>query len=301
VISPCTTAYEAFAEIADPILNGQIECPKDMADVFAVASCEVGKKITNQARTKVDEKILCMLFCCCLKTGGNQACVEEALKSADKKKGYKARYKAEVTYNMQFNPPRPMMEKDTNGELTTKPIPRGNYYHLNNRAEKEFDPKLRREPGKSKYRYRRPDVVIVEDPTLPPTKDNISQVIEMKFPKDSFRRNQKKEYKDIGGHSKFKIYKKDTPCKCDNKRRQRAHEPVSVPDAFPFPASIPEAKRRPIDVHTGPSGTDWAILIALGIVTIGFALSPFDGPAGEISTASAAAAQWARMFSTPAL
>lgn len=287
---PCTLMYAAAAKIAAPVLNGQIECPKDMADLFEVAACKVGQSVIDSARKKVDEKILCALFCCCLATRGNQGCVEEALTTADKQTGYKSRYKAEVSYNMQFRPPRPMMEKDKKRKLTTQPIPRADFGHLTNRAQIEYDPALRRRAGEEGYRMRRPDVVVVKDPTQPPDQSNISQVIEMKFPGDTLSDGQQEDYiKIAGGKTKFKVYRKDDPCDCGDKK------PPPVPVRVPVrvPVQVPKPVKR-------PGFRDWAILIGLGAATVGLALLPLDGPAGEAATGTATAAQWARMFGAAA-
>ena len=37
---------------------------------------------------------------------------------------------------------------------------------------------------------RRPDVVIVKDPNLPPTQDNIKHVVEIKFGTDTFENHR---------------------------------------------------------------------------------------------------------------
>lgn len=291
---PCAEAYALAAQIAAPVLNGQIECPKDMAGLFDVASCKLGQEVTDSARKKVDEKILCELFCCCLRTGGNQACVEEALTIADQVTGYKSRYKAEVSYNMQFEPPRPMMEKDKNGALTTEPISRGNFGHLNNRAEIEYDPALRRRAGVGGYRYRRPDVVVVKDPSKPPDKRNISRVIEMKFPGDTEDARQNADYERIGGKSKFKVYKRGSPCNCKDKdkekERQRAQQPMTA-----------GAEAKAVAKPAGLTALDWAILLGLGTLTVVAVASPFDGLFGEGAAGTATATQYGRMFSSPIL
>ncbi len=46
---------------------------------------------------------------------------------------------------------------------------------------------------------RRPDVVIVNDPTKPPTQDNIKQVVEIKFPPDKMDERQELAYIRIAG------------------------------------------------------------------------------------------------------
>ncbi|MCB2263053.1 MAG: VRR-NUC domain-containing protein [Candidatus Thiosymbion ectosymbiont of Robbea hypermnestra] len=273
-------------------MNGQVECPEHMADLFEVVPCKLGQKATDETRKKVDEKILCGLFCCCLDTGGNQGCVEEALTAADAETGYQARYKAEVSYNMQIDPPRPMMEKDGKGNLTTEPISRGNVSHLANRAKREYDPKvpeeLRRTEGIGGYRWRRPDVVVVKDPSRPPHKTNISQVIEMKFPNDRLSPDQRADYERIGGKGKLKVYRKDEPCRCGTGKRPE-------PEPSTAPARAPRQVDQPAE-QPGPTAVDWAILAGLGLTTIGLALLPFDGPAGEIAAGSATATQWALMF-----
>jgi hypothetical protein len=57
---------------------------------------------------------------------------------------------------------------------------------------------------------------------------------------------------------------------------------------------------RPVPVRPGPTAGDWAILIGLGIATVGLALLPVVGPVGEAAAGTATAAQWARMFGAAA-
>jgi VRR-NUC domain len=61
---------------------------------------------------------------------------------------------------------------------------------------------------------RRPDVVIVNDPTRPPTQDNIKQVVEIKFPPDTVSREQRRAYADIAGSSDKVVVLGPEDCDC---------------------------------------------------------------------------------------
>ncbi|MGV4733221.1 nuclease [Burkholderia pseudomallei] len=66
---------------------------------------------------------------------------------------------------------------------------------------------------------RRPDVVIVNDPSQPPVQSNIKAVVEMKFD-DGFGYGQEISYKRIaGGDSKY-VSLKRADCPCDNEKPQ---------------------------------------------------------------------------------
>jgi hypothetical protein len=290
---PCVELYAAAAQIAAPVLNGQLECPEDMAGLFDVANCKLGRKVTDAARKKVDQKILCELFCCCLYTKGNQACVEEALTTADKATGYKSRYKAEMGYNMQFEPPRPLTKKDYGDDdrkLTTEPIT--DFRHMINRTNKEFDPALRRRPGEGGYRFRIADVVIVKDPSKPPDKSNISQVIEMKFPGDRVDDEQNADYRKIGGKLKFKLYQPGNPCTCKDKEKKKEQSGVRE-------SLTAGAEAKAVAEPAGLTARDWGSFIIALVATGAAVVTPVDGPALDMAAAAAVAAQWRRMFGSP--
>ncbi len=62
---------------------------------------------------------------------------------------------------------------------------------------------------------RRPDVVIVKDPTKPATQDNIKNVVEIKFG-DEFGDDQRDSYETIAGDpKKVKVLDPDE-CECGN-------------------------------------------------------------------------------------
>ena len=63
---------------------------------------------------------------------------------------------------------------------------------------------------------RRPDVVIVKDPNLPPTQDNIKHVVEIKFGTDTFEKPQRDAYTEIAGdRTKVKVLDPDE-CGCNS-------------------------------------------------------------------------------------
>lgn len=66
---------------------------------------------------------------------------------------------------------------------------------------------------------RRPDVVIVNDPSQPPVQSNIKAVVEMKFD-DGFGYGQEIAYKRIaGGDSKY-VSLRRADCPCDDEKSQ---------------------------------------------------------------------------------
>lgn len=63
---------------------------------------------------------------------------------------------------------------------------------------------------------RRPDVVIVKDPNLPPSQDNIKHVVEIKFGTDVFGKDQEDSYAEIAGdYTKVKVLDPDE-CGCNS-------------------------------------------------------------------------------------
>ena len=67
---------------------------------------------------------------------------------------------------------------------------------------------------------RRPDVVIVNDPTRPPTQDNIKQVVEMKFPPDPPNEDQTSEYSVIAGDANKVIEMSPSDCDCSQEPQE---------------------------------------------------------------------------------
>lgn len=67
---------------------------------------------------------------------------------------------------------------------------------------------------------RRPDVVIVKDPTKPPTQDNIQQVVEMKFPPQETDRDQKRKDERIAGDPSRALVIGPQDCDCSQPREE---------------------------------------------------------------------------------
>src|SRR5262249_53747486 len=121
-------------------------------------------------------------------------CVTARLRAYDHALGDQSTIKAEVPYDMSQNPPVPIMSRYQPTRPTTS------------------------KPGGSKA----PDVVLVKDPTKPPTQDNIKKIIEIKFPGDRWRPGQEKAYERIAGGVPIDRWTPDTcGCKDEEKERER--------------------------------------------------------------------------------
>ncbi|HBO3685980.1 TPA: VRR-NUC domain-containing protein [Pseudomonas aeruginosa] len=73
-------------------------------------------------------------------------------------------------------------------------------------------------PGKGMI--RRPDVVIVKDPSKPPAQANIKQVVEMKFPPDPWNDEQNEQYAKIAGSEQKVVTMQPTDCDCSQENQQ---------------------------------------------------------------------------------
>lgn len=162
-----------------------------------------------------DKKVICKAICYCEvnpNKGGkkgdrnqHQTCVSERLGELDRFLHHQSPYKPEVNYDMHKNPPAPIMETD--GILTKV------HDYLPGWIKKYWEDDKGYPYQKGEGMVRRPDVIIVKDPTKPPTQDNIKQVIEIKFGTDVFDEKTKKDYEEIAGSpNKVKVL---DPNKCD--------------------------------------------------------------------------------------
>jgi len=160
----------------------------------------------NGRLSKKDRMVLCSVLCKCKSIGvatrngriQRQRCVQQRLDFANEtsriETGEPTVYCPEQTYNMKTEPPEPVTDPDD---------PLRPHSDLRQWLD-NFWP-----GGRSAYKagagnLRRPDVVIVNDPTQPPVQSNISQVVEFKYPPDDFSRNQERDYIRIAGsRSKF--------------------------------------------------------------------------------------------------
>jgi hypothetical protein len=144
------------------------------------------------------------------------------LKEVDKQLDHKSPYKQEINYDMTKSPPEPIMSSE---------VPTKGHDWLRGWIDKRFgtssdNPNAPRIPFKAGTgQIRRPDVVIVKDPSLPPTQDNIKQIVEMKFPPDEMSRQQRDAYRDIAGDPEKLKTLKPSDCNCD----QPEPEPPKMP------------------------------------------------------------------------
>ncbi|WP_109479059.1 VRR-NUC domain-containing protein [Paraburkholderia sp. C35] len=151
--------------------------------------------------SKKDRVVLCQVLCKCKKIGVatrngrilRQRCVQQRLDFANEvsrlETGSPTEYKPEQTYNMKTKPPEPVTDPDA---------PLRPHSDIRQWID-DFWP-----GGRKKYRagqgnLRRPDVVIVDDPSQPPVQSNIRKVVEFKYPPDDFGRNQQRDYIRIAG------------------------------------------------------------------------------------------------------
>lgn len=254
----------------------------------------------NRAMWEADKKVLCALLCCCnsnpgtSESGANsyQGCVSATLGNTQRALGGDSRFKPEVSYNMRAFPPEPMMERGILGGLTTTPMPwnSGGISHMRNRIERDF-PNMSPEYGRD---TRRPDVVIVNDPSRPPTQDNISRVVEMKFGSDTPGRGQIEAYNDIGGRRTEVLDVEECGCSDDD---ENSEENTQNMTAFVTTAqSVYDSQ-----VSMGGRVLAGVGTVLGGIATVGAALVPFDGPLGEAALGTLTAGLATRVFASSAL
>lgn len=160
----------------------------------------------NGSLSEKDRAILCSVLCKCKAVGvatrngriQRQRCVQQRLDAANEisriETGAPTEYSPEQTYNMKTRAPEPVTDPDD----PLRP-------HSDLRQWiKDFWPGGQSAFKKRDGNLRRPDVVIVDDPTQPPVRSNIRQVVEFKFPPDDYSRNQERDYIRIAGsRSKF--------------------------------------------------------------------------------------------------
>lgn len=155
---------------------------------------------------ELDRRALCELFCCCMDSG-RQACVENVLYKADGYNKFKGYFKPEVSYRDGA----PIMSGGTRPWYPT--------------------PKFPKYPTGS----RRPDVVVVKNPDLPPSLDNIQKVYEMKFPGDRYSnvegpdgKTQWQAYQDLFGNEIDKEAMDAKSCNCEERKKERILERADV-------------------------------------------------------------------------
>jgi type VI secretion system secreted protein VgrG len=143
-----------------------------------------------------DEATLCGVICLCNADPAPHTrpsdCLTSRLRALDAASGGTSRLKAEVPYDMNQHPPAPIMSKNEPWR-PTRGKPKGS---------------------------RVLDVVIVKDPSKPPTRDNLEEVIEVKFPGDHFSEGQADDYERIADGAPFEKFDPER-CGCPGRRRRR--------------------------------------------------------------------------------
>ncbi len=282
-MSCAQTLGPGLAGLSAAIQTGQIYGSALFAQYCKTCPKQGNSPASRAAIRAIDDKAMCQVMCCCGGVPLHQQCVRETLDTADRLLGGHSRYKAEVSYNMMTRPPSPFMHR-VNGAMSTVRSENWQY-----RAAQEI---ANYRPGSGMV--RRPDVVIVDNPLLPPTQDNIARVVEMKFGNDVEQPGQFAAYNRIAGSAdKFSVVS-DTDCDCKNEKGKKV--PLPIPVAVPAPQQQRQGNWWEIPA--------WGVAtVVMGIVTVVAVLSPFEGPAGDIAAgagtaASAArfAAAWSRVF-----
>lgn len=174
-----------------------------------------------------DKTILCAVMCSCKDEPNigvkgqrlQQVCVSGKLRNRDHRSGGSNVYKPEVNYDMTAQPvPKPIMD-------STKDLqPHG---WLPGWIEKYWPGgRAGYEPGIGNI--RRPDVVVVTDPSRSPTQDNLNAVVEMKFPGDTYSPLHQMQDRQIAGPNASQVLLTVDKCGCGKKKKE-----TSQPEAAP--------------------------------------------------------------------
>lgn len=174
-----------------------------------------------------DKKMLCSAMCQCDKQPNlgkdgqqlKQMCVSSRLKALDLALDHRSSLKQELNFDMTQKPPAPI----TDSAVDTK-----GHDYLPGWIKKYWGSKPEHPP---QYKpgvglIRRPDVVIVKDPTEPPTQDNIKQIVEMKFPPDTLAREQQEAYVRIAGDESRLAKLEPGDCDCSDEEPKGASMPA---------------------------------------------------------------------------
>ncbi|MGK4004221.1 type VI secretion system tip protein TssI/VgrG [Sorangium sp. So ce1036] len=142
-----------------------------------------------------EEGAVCGFICRCKEERLRQRCVTRHIRALEDASAHTSPLKAEVPYDMSKRPPEPIMSKN-DPRRATRGSPKGS---------------------------RIPDVVVVKDGTRPPMRDNIKEVIEIKFPPDKLGYEQRTEYETIAGEAPFRELGPDR-CGCPSQTKSQAQE-----------------------------------------------------------------------------
>jgi hypothetical protein len=161
-----------------------------------------------------DKKVICKAICVCNRqpdTGASgqnlkQQCVSRNLRDVDRSMNWQSPYKSEVNYDMREAPPAPIMRSAN--ELEPHP-------YLPGWLQKYWPGGLDEYPAGSGV-VRRPDVVIVNDGSSPPTQSNIKNIVEIKFPPQTKNIEQDEDYALIAGAPNKVVTMGPGDCDCSD-------------------------------------------------------------------------------------
>lgn len=194
--------------LGDQMLNncGPAGMPPNSATMAGVLH---GPVIAQAERLGVLAEIqeICDIRCDCQAQGRGrvQNCIDAQLYGRDAATGFQRRTKSEVPYNMGGRPdPTPHMSRNDPKRQTRNWRIRGS---------------------------RRPDAVIVNNPSAPWTADNIAAIVECKWGDDVPGPGQMPAYRRIAGGDEDKVIEmNDENCTCpDEREREKVPVPVPVP------------------------------------------------------------------------
>ncbi|BBG30248.1 VRR-NUC domain-containing protein [Zymobacter palmae] len=183
-----------------------------------------------------DKIFLCSAACQCEKTPliakdgseRKQDCMSMRINALAKASPKSSFYKAEVNYDMTQAPPEPVLESCPAPGIEPQRHP-----YLPGWITKYWNDTAKGRPSwQSGCGYiKRPDVIIVHDPLKSPVQSNIKTVVEVKFPNDTFGKDQIEDYIEIAGSEDKVAVLLTEDCGCSDKERER--EPVSEPAVAP--------------------------------------------------------------------
>ncbi len=275
--SPCVPALTPAVKAASLIQSGSLaSASKGTSGVVQACSRTAALQPPLAARTAIDNKLICFVMCCCSEfaqqgsSGQNlmQGCADDVFQSADQQLDFKSRYKSEVSYVMDpldapGGTPTGAVPSPLMSQTTVPTRPSTNWIM---RAAQALGSSWEKGTGM----VRRPDLVIVDNPCLPPTQDNIERIAEMKFGSDANDPLQNDAYERIAGVAgKYDVFRagqgaKPQPgdtqqCDCnDDEYRKLVQVPIEQTQAEE------EAQRNKNLATAAKAGSLAALLAALG-------------------------------------
>lgn len=244
--SPCVPALTPVVVSASLVQTGSMaSVANGTSKMIQQCPMKPSGRLPLEERKALDNKLICMVMCCCSQYPAvgaadqdlMQGCADSVFESADAALDYQSRYKSEISYIM-----RPL-ESPGGPPSDAPPMPLMSQTTVPTRASQNWIQRANEALGSSWERgtgmVRRPDVVIVNDPCLPPAEPNIERVAELKFRDDQNDLGQNAAYKEIaGGAGKYDVFRAGGPpqrgdtqtCDCNDDQYRRL-VPVPTPEA----------------------------------------------------------------------